>query len=199
MQRDSILVPGSTFWCGGDPIKLEGEEYLCLDRMEVEVNEFRVSRECVSRELYLEFLLSTRRKVPLSLNRLRHSPRRMQLPILGITHTEARLCAEYYGGRLASEVEWELAFRGPFSLDKPRDIPVKSSSLNLRSNQSIPKGYYGTLGGMCFISEWTSTIIDDGWAIAKGTPFMMKTGSLARRFILRCSHRWAMTGFRIVW
>jgi serine/threonine protein kinase/formylglycine-generating enzyme required for sulfatase activity len=105
-----VEVPAGRYRIGYNPPKAAG---LILDRAEevVAVEAFLIDRCEVSNADYERFVRATGIRAPWGSKAL--GPDARDLPVAGVTWDEALAYAQWAGKRLPSEVEWEVAARGP--------------------------------------------------------------------------------------
>jgi len=103
-----VEIPGGTFLMGGE------SEPDHQPIHEVEISPFRLMRFHVTNAQYAAFCGATEHHLPefWGQERFRCGPEHPDHPVVGVSWLDADAFAEWAGGRLVTEAEWEYAARG---------------------------------------------------------------------------------------
>lgn len=174
--RRSVAVAGGMLMLGSGPES--GNEYE-KPRRRVQMTAFRIDQTPVTNAEYRAFLRATGAPAPPYIDDPEFG--RGDHPVVGVTWHEASAFAEWVGGALPSEAQWELAARGvflpPAGPESPRrmmlypwgDEPVTPGHANIDGVRattsavgSYPRGASpaGALDMCGNVWEWCS----DGWS-----------------------------------
>jgi formylglycine-generating enzyme required for sulfatase activity/energy-coupling factor transporter ATP-binding protein EcfA2 len=131
------------------------------------------------------------------------------LPVVLVTHREARAYAAWVGGRLPTEEEWERAARGDNGRSFPWGETPTPSRANVRESglgSPTPVGVYldgrssyGLLDAAGNVWEWTVSDFNGDTKSIRGGAWNFSLDS-ARTFVRECSHpdnRSHSIGFRV--
>jgi formylglycine-generating enzyme required for sulfatase activity/tRNA A-37 threonylcarbamoyl transferase component Bud32 len=112
--RTRVTVPGGMLMLGSGPENTNEHE---KPRRRVVVNEFVIDRDPVTNSDYREFMRATGAMAPPFMDDAAFG--RPDHPVVGVTWVDARAFAQWIGGALPSEAQWEIAAKGPFVPPEP--------------------------------------------------------------------------------
>jgi len=103
-----VEIPGGSFAMGGD------SETDHRPVHEVEISAFRLTKHHVTNAQYAAFCEATGHRMPEFWGQDRYcsGPNYLDHPVVGVSWLDALAFAEWAGGRLVTEAEWEYAARG---------------------------------------------------------------------------------------
>lgn len=130
-RSDMVTIPGGVYIVGATDLP-----HRDLQPRRVTIEPFLIDRCEVSNDEYLEFVLGTSHPQP------PHwldsgEPTWGQLPVTGVSQTDARAFAEWAGKRLPTDTEWEIAAAGMNSQPYPWLDPDSSSVASEPSGLSL--------------------------------------------------------------
>lgn len=195
---ERVVIPAGEYPVGCEEMQVPGEYFEWSPAHLTQVKSFAVSVLPVTRIQFVSTLKQHGLEVPGVVMEEDCWGAKGTLPVTGITVREAELFCNLVGGRLPTEDEWEVAFRGPAALALPVTNNTCPNLFDWRAPHKLPLGHFGVRGGIHYVDEWTGTSLG-GFQVAKGTPYNMKVSHLGRRFTLRPNARWLITGFRVAW
>jgi formylglycine-generating enzyme required for sulfatase activity len=167
-----VYVPAGEFWMGsddGDPVAFNDEK----PRHKVYVNAFWIDQTEVTNAQYKKCVDASACSLPEKFRSdLRDTnygnPEFSDCPVVYVTWHQARQYAEWVGGRLPTEAEWEYAARGssgyiyPWDNDPPNDslLNYDDSIAGTTPVGSYPDGasWCGALDMAGNVLEWTSSL-----------------------------------------
>ena len=163
-----IEIPGGTFLMGGDAEPDHRPTH------EVEISAFRLTRHHVTNAQYAAFCGATGHRLPefWGEDRFRSGPGHPNHPVVGVSWRDAEAFAEWAGGRLVTEAEWEYAARGslvgktyPFGDEID---PKKANYARSDAGGTVPVGSYAPnrfgLYDMCGnVVEWVADWYDPAY------------------------------------
>ena len=159
-NADTVEVEGGQYYLGSSPAGPNANE---KPAKRIVVSPFRMGAYCVTNADYRKFIEATGATSPPLLDS--DSFGQDLQPVVGVLWEEANLFAEWAGGSLPSEAQWECAARGGLQFSEypwGMDAPV-SSQANIGNNWSrttpvnaYPAGRnpYGIWGLCGNVSEW---------------------------------------------
>ncbi len=160
-----VEIPSGEFLMGGD---VEPDHRPIHD---VEISAFRLTRFHTTNEQYAVFCEATGHRLPefWGQDRVRSGPDFPDHPVIGVSWLDAGAFAEWVGGRLVTEGEWEYAARGglvgkayPFGdeIDPTRVNYARTGSTGTVPVGSYPPNGFG-LYEMCGnVVEWVADCYD---------------------------------------
>ena len=179
----------------------------------VELAAFLISRYPTTNEDYLAFTRETGHRIPKwPLNGFPSDQARH--PVVNVSWEDAEAYADWSGGRLPSEAEWEKAARGTDGRLYPWGMKFKAENCNTSEAKTEgthpvdahPGGAspYGIMDMSGNTWEWTSTLYEKGadWRVLKGGAWDFKGFKDARcsyRVYFVPTFRNHAVGFRCCW
>lgn len=161
---DWVTVPAGTVWMGCDVRGDEDERPV----QRVNVASFHLARTPITNAQYLEFVRATNRALPGHWWQKRIPQGLEQHPVTYVDWFDASAFAEWCGGRLPTEAEWERAARGDDQRSFPwGDVEPDATRANYRMNLrttcpvgQFPNGAspYGILDLAGNVWEWVSSL-----------------------------------------
>jgi formylglycine-generating enzyme required for sulfatase activity len=181
----------------------------------VEVPEFKIAKYPVTNAEYYDFVEATGQRRPEHwLQNGRFPPELERHPVVFVSWEEATAYAQWVGGRLPTEAEWEKAARGtdgrlyPWGNEFVADY-CNTSESGADGSQPVdahPGGAspYGVIGMAGNVWEWTATNYEDDelWRVLKGGAWDykgLKDTRCAYRVYFRPTFRNGAVGFRCCW
>ena len=167
-----VYLPAGVFWMGSDENDPQAGA-LESPRHEVHVGAFWIDRTEVTNAQYRQCVDAGACGPPQkasSASRLHYydDPAYGDYPVINVTWFQARVYAEWVGGRLPTEAEWEYAARGPEGATYPWGEGAPSERLlndNFSVRDTTPVGSYpqgaswcGALDMSGNVWEWTSSL-----------------------------------------
>jgi formylglycine-generating enzyme required for sulfatase activity len=183
---DCVMIPGGSFIFGSNEASTD------IPPVRLETDPFQISKYPVTNAQFESFLRETSYEPMSGICRQyykRQAREQPMWPVVLVTWADASAFAEWYGGRLPTEVEWEKAARGCFGRRWPWGDLLDENLVNSgRSDRLIavnaPKqkaSPFGVIGMSGNVWEWTSTeftIKRGGAGVAQGIRhFIIKGGA----------------------
>jgi len=179
-EDEMVLVPAGTAIVGTstEEVQTLAERYdihaswLAIEspRREVELAAFYIDRLPVTGARYAEFCTATDRRWPFARQVAADPDGAGRLPVAFVNAVDAAAYAEWAGGRLPTEEEWEYAARGPDGLAYPWGNEWDPARCNCNHDKrpggrgptpvdaypegASPFGVLDMVGNLC---EWTAT------------------------------------------
>ena len=179
----------------------------------VDVAAFFISRYPTTNEDYLAFVRDTGHRVP-KWPRGEYPPEQARHPVVNVSWEDAEAYADWSGGRLPSEAEWEKAARGTDGRLYPWGMKFVAGNLNTSEAktegthpvEAHPGGAspYGVMDMSGNVWEWTVTLFEEGeeWRVLKGGAWDFKGFKDSRcsyRVYFSPTFRNHAVGFRCCW
>ena len=179
----------------------------------VDVAAFIISRYPTTNEDYLTFVRDTGHRDP-KWPPKGFPPEQARHPVVNVSWEDAEAYADWSGGRLPSEAEWEKAARGTDGRLYPWGMKFIAGNLNTSEGKSEgthpvdahPGGVspYGIMDMSGNAWEWTSTLYEQGeeWRVLKGGAWDFKgfkDSRCAYRVYFSPTFRNHAVGFRCCW
>jgi sulfatase modifying factor 1 len=163
-----VEIPGGAFAMGGDTEPDHQPIH------EVEISAFRLTKFHITNAQYAAFCETTGHRLPESWgeDRFRSGPEYPDHPVVGVSWLDAGAFAEWVGGRLVTEAEWEYAARGglvgkAYPLGDVID-PAVANYARTGTTGTMPVGSYSPNGfglyDMCGnVVEWVADRYDPAY------------------------------------
>jgi formylglycine-generating enzyme required for sulfatase activity len=193
----------------------EGPFLLGEARQQVELPAYRMAKYPVTNGEYQRFIEATGHRTPDHwLSGGRYPPDLARHPVVFVSWHSAVAYAEWAGGRLPSEAEWEKAATGsdgrlyPWGNDfvAANCNTSESGSEGTRPVEAHPAGIspYGVMDMAGNVWEWTTTPYetDEQWRVLKGGAWDykgLKDARCAFRVYFKPDFRNSAVGFRCCW
>jgi sulfatase modifying factor 1 len=166
LAREMVLVPGGEFLMGGEGYADSAPVH------SVRIAPFYLDKYEVTNAQYAAFCDSTKHDLPefWGMDVFRSGPKYPNHPVVGVSWASANDYAEWRGGRLPTEAEWEYAARGglvgkKYSLGDERDSTLYA--MTGKTGEAAPSpvgmfpangfGLHDMTGNVC---EWVADIYD---------------------------------------
>lgn len=208
--------------CKIEPVLIpEGEFLFGRNNEKVSLPAFEVSKHPVTNQQFLDFVQDTGYKPEGGW----HTPTGGAYgdgpdslgdhPVVNVSYFDAQAFAQWVGGRLPSEKEWEKSSRGTEGFQFPWGNDWRPEAVNHDSDGTVPVGKveemknvspFGVAGGVGNVLQWVDDSTDQrpGSVVLKGGAWSNGTGNLkvfnaVRRTTENPLGAYGGFGFRVAW
>ena len=168
IESEFVSIPAGKFRMGGDT---EADHQPIH---EVEISAFRMTKSHVTNAQYAAFCGATEHRLPefWGQDRFHSGPDFPDHPVVGVSWMDAGAFAEWIGGRLPTEAEWEYAARGGLAgraypwgdeIDPSRANYARTGATGTKPVGSHPPNGFGLYDMSGNVVEWVADRYDPAY------------------------------------